>query len=311
MNALNEIQMVWRLNIPESLGLVEAGLDDLGVDGEGNIHISDGVNGAVYRFRSSGETDRTFDVIRPGPLNGRESGLSLAVVADSSFYVADPGGERVVRYDSLGQTLGEFTALGLLSLCWSRSDHVYALASDDDGERVDCYDSIGSRIEGLCAPRRRRARLDPELVSIDVDADGRAYFTYGMPPYRIWRVSECGGSTPLLPGAEGGVGPPHSEDDCSSELETWCRDLDHPEDALLISDLALDAAGSLLWVLLASREAGRQMLDLFAIDGRFLGSSALPHSENLYSSICAADDGALYLLDDAGGNLVRMHAPLP
>ena len=224
---MSEMQTIWWLNIPESLGLFEAGLDDLGVDAEGNVYVGDGVNGAVYRFRPSGEMDKTFDVIRPVTLKGVESGLNLAVVADSSFYVADPGNDRIVRYDSLGQAVGEFTAPGLLALCCAPGDNIYALACDADGERIDCYDFIGSRIEALCAPKRHRAHLDPELASIDADADGRAYVSYGMPPYRVWRVSrrsslECGGSTPLSPllGRELDSLPNNGE-------TTWVRETRH------------------------------------------------------------------------------------
>ena len=307
---MSEMQTVWRLNIPESLGLFEAGLDDLGVDAEGNVYVGDGVNGAVYRFRPTGEMDKTFDVIRPVALNGQESGLNLAVVADSSLCVADPGNNRIVRYDSLGQAVGEFTAPGLLALCCAPGGHIYALASDDDGERIDCYDVIGSRIEALCAPRRHRRHLDPDLVKIDADAHGRAYVSYGMPPYRVWRVSrtQVVESDPSLSlGREFNSLP--SNDECSAELETWRRELDHPEDVVLIADLGYEPVNSVLWVLLASRESGRQTLDAFSSAGEFLGSVALPHSDNLYSSVCSTGDEGLYLLDGAAGDLIRVTIP--
>lgn len=288
------MQTVWSVNIPQSLGLVESGLDDLGIDGRGNIHISDGVNGSVYRVRPNGETDTTFEVIRPG---GADGGLHLAVVPDSSFYVADPSRDRIVRYDSNGHAVGEFTAPGLLALCRSPGDDLYVLASDSDGERINCYDFIGSRIDALCAPRRHRAHLDPELASIDADADGRAYVSYGMPPYRVWRVSRTE------------VEPAETDKECPN-LETWQRDLDHPEDAVLISDITCEPVTSMLWVLLASRVAGRQMLDAFSGAGEFLGSVALPHSDNLYASVCSTGDGALCLLDGVAGDLIRVAVPL-
>ena len=104
---------------------------------------------------------------------------------------------------------------------------------------------------------------------------------------------------------ESGVEPPHSKDECP-ELETWQRELDHPEDVVLIADLAYEPITSVLWVLLASRESGRQTLDAFSSAGEFLGSAALPHSDNLYTSICAAGEGGLYLLDGAAGGLIRV-----
>ncbi|GEM_PF-3395789 len=297
---MNEARAVWRVNIPELLGLLDAGLDDLGIDEEGGVYVGDGVNGSVYRFRSGGEPDTAFDVIRPAARNDEEPGLNLAVAADSSFSVADPANERVVRYDSLGRVTGEFSAPGLLNLCCVPGGDLYVLASDDDGERIDRYDIIGSRIETLCAPRRYRAHLDPDLVDIDADRNGCAYLSYGMPPYRLWRMTriECAEDEAI-----------EEQRECRSEIEMWSRSLDHPEDAVLIGDIAFDPSGSVLWVLLALRESGRQILDAFSHTGEFLGSTALPHSDNLYSGICAGADGTVYLLDGAAGDLVRVALP--
>jgi sugar lactone lactonase YvrE len=295
-----QAQTVWRVNIPEVLGLFDAGLDDLCVDGDGRVYIGDGANGAVYRFHASGDTDTAFDVIHPTSLGGDECGLNLAVAADSSFYVADPGGELVVRYDALGQTMGEFAVPGLLAQCSASQGGVYVLASDGDRVRIELYDLIGSRVEALCAPKRHRAHLDPELATIDCDSSGRAYVSYGMPPYRVWRVTRAESAED------------ESEGQClRADLETWSRSVDHPEDAVLVSDLALDPARSILWVLLASREAGRQTLDAFSLSGDFLGSAALPHSDNLYTGVCAGAEGVLYLVDGAASDLLRISVAMP
>lgn len=295
-----EVSTIWRVNIPELLGLFDFGLDDLGVDGAGRAYVADGVNGSVYRFGLGGAVEQTFDAIRPTNLNGMDAALCLSVADDSSFCAADPGSERVVRYDALGQAVGEFAAPGILALCRAPDEAIYALVCSENGEHIDCYDSLGSRLESLCAPRRSRARLVPELVAIDADRVGRAYLSYGMPPYRIWRVSRSSGNADE---AEASCVP--------SDLDGWGRVLDHPEDALLISDLTFNRSGSILWVLLAMRDSGRQVLDAFSDSGDFLGSAALPHMDNLCSGVCAAADGSLYLLDSSDGDLVRIAVALP
>ena len=295
---MNEAQVIWRVNIAEALDLFETGFDDLCADPEGRVYVGDGVNASVHRIAPQGEIERTFDVINPAPIQGQESGLSLLVTADSSFSVADPGNGRVVRYDPMGRETGEFAAPGLLAFCGGPDDTVYVLSSSGDEEKLDCYDAIGCPLDTLCAPKRHRSHLAPELVSVDVDTVGSAYVSYGMPPYRVWRISRTAEV------AEVG-------DRCAgTSLDTWQRDFDHPEDAVLISDICFDPASSILWVLLAFRQSGRQALDAFSPQGDFLGSVGLPRIENLFSGVCASGDGGLYALDGAAGDLVRIGPPV-
>lgn len=284
---MSAVEIVWQVNIPELLGLAQGGLDDMDVDAEGNVYIGDGMNGAVYKFRSTGELASSFDVVTSAPFEGEEAGLNLAVAPNSCLYVADPGNGVVVRYDAAGQKTGEFPAPGILELCCGPADALCILSVEGGTERIDCYNSAGGFIEALPAPARRRARLDPELVNLEADPEGRIYVSYGMPPYRIWRVS---------PGSEG--------------IEAWGRDVEHPEDAVLIADIAFEPTTSVLWVLLAGRKSGRQMLDTFSADGKYLDSIAVPFKENLYTAVCAAGDGTLYLLEGGtgpgSGDLVRI-----
>ncbi len=157
-------------------------------------------------------------------------------------------------------------------------------------ERINCHDPIGDLVEILPAPARHRTRLDPELVNLEADPEGRIYVSYGMPPYQIWRVSSG-----------------------RSEIEAWGRDVDYTEDAVLIADIAFEPAASIVWVLLACRKSGRQVLDAFSAAGEHLGSVGAPLEQNLYSGVCAAGDGCLYLLGGAagpgGGDLVRIRPP--
>ncbi len=298
---MNEIRSAWRVNIPEVTGAPDISLDDLGMDGLGRIYVADGWNGTVYRFTPSGELEDAFSVIKPSDLDGEETAMVLAVFRDSSFCVGDAGAGRVIRYDSAGLMTGEFAVPGLVALSCAPDDSTYALASDGEGERVECYDMIGSRMETLCAPRRHRVRLGPGLARLDSDAGGRAFLSYGMPPYRVWCVTRSASPEELSP---------EHESDCIGELQAWGRDLDHPEDAVLVSDLSYDSAAGALSVLLACRESGRQVLDLFSSAGDFLDSIPLPHSDNLYNAVCCGRDGSLLLLDDAVGDLVCL-APMP
>jgi len=272
---LGAVEILWRMSIPELFGLADAGLDDADVDRDCNLYVSDGMNGRVYKLQPDGEFD-TFSVIRMRASEAGEGSLNLAVASDSSFCVADADGGSVIRYNERGEHLGEFPAPGILSLCQGHEGLLYVLSSVEGAEQINIYDQLGIPIETLPAPVRHRARLDPGLVNLDCDRDGNVYVSYGMPPYRIWKVS-------------------------GSEIETWSRGMDHPEDAVLIADIAVDSDAGVLWSLLARKESGRQMLDAFSLDGEFLGTTLIPHSRSLYGVICATGGSELYLLDTSSG----------
>jgi sugar lactone lactonase YvrE len=272
---VSTVEVTWHLNLPELLGLPDAGLDDADVDERGNVFVSDGLNGRVYKLRPGGGSLDAFDVIRPHPVGEEEEcSLNLAVSPDSTFCLADSGGEVIARYDGAGNSVGEFAAPGALSLCRGPDGLIYVLSSVEGIEKIDVYDELGSLVDTLPAPARHRAHLDPSMANLDSDPDGNVYVSYGMPPYRIWRVSADGSGT-----------------------DRWSRPIDFPEDAVLIADIALDPTSRVLWALLACKQAGRQVLDAFGPDGEYLGSAEIPHSESLYGVICAAGGSGLCLLD--------------
>lgn len=271
---MNELRAICRLNIPELFDLPDAGLDDAGVDGAGNLLVSDGSNGRVYRLSPLNEFD-VLPVIRSAGSDEKESSLNIAVGPDSSFCVSDARREIVVRYGPGGEYLGEFTVPGVLTICRG-PECLYALCVVDNAEEVGIYDELGFMVDRIIAPPRHQARLDPSVVSMDSDPEGNVFLCYGVPPYQIWKVT-----------AEG--------------CETWRQDMDYPDQAILVADIAVDASSGTLWALLACKKSGRQVLDAFSLDGGFVGTYAVPHSETLYGVICPAGDSEFYLLDTGTG----------
>ncbi len=265
------------MNLPMLLGLADAGLDDADTDAAGNVYVCDSINARVYRFQPSGILTDAFD-IQPGVGNGESSGLSLAVAPDSTFYIGDPTGGLVSRYSETGDPVGEFSVSSLLSICSGPDGLLYALSSDEDIERINVYNAFGFFINEMAAPARYHAHLDPAFVNIDSDSQGNVYVSYGMAPYRLWKVKDGG-----------------------SVLETWGREIDYPEDAVLISDMAVDKATGEVHVLLACKKSGLQQIDTFSPDGEFIGTAGIPHSDNLFGVICSGPESRIYLLDTGIG----------
>ena len=271
---MNAMRTVCRLSIPMLFDVPDAGLDDAGVDGAGNLLVSDGSNGRVYKITPDNQFDVVETIQSTGP-EERESSLSIAVAPDSSFCLSDAWRDIVVRYGPRGEYLGELPIEGLLTICRG-PECLYALCCVDGEERIGIYDEFGFLAETLPAPARYTARLVPGIVSMDSDPDGNVYLCYGMPPYRIWKVNADG-------------------------CQTWTQEMDYPDDAILIADIAVDAESRTLWALLACKRSGRQVLDAFSLDGEFLGSYAVPHSEALYGAICSAGNSEFCLLDTGAG----------
>ena len=271
---MSTAEAVWRLNIPELLGLPDFSLDDADTDAQGNVYVSDGVNGRVFKFLSDGTPNQSFDVVR----TSEDSSLNLSVASDSTFCVADAGEGVIYRYDESGKPIGEFDAPGVLSLCRGRDGLISVLVSGDDEERVNIYHQSGALVDVMPAPTRHCAHLDPGLANLDCDMDGNIYVSYGMPPYRVWKVKADG-----------------------SGIDTWSRYVDFPEDAILISDISVNPDSGVLWVLLACKQYGRQILDAFSLDGEFLGTVEIPHSDTLYGVACAVGGSDLYLLNTGTG----------
>lgn len=282
-----EVEIVSQINIAELLGLAEVGLDDADADAQSNVFLSDGVNGRVYKVDPNGFVVNSFDVIKPKESSeGMETSLNIAAAPDSTFCLADTSSEVVVRYAADGSVTGEFPAPGVLSLCHGPDGLFRILSSDEGIERLQLYDALGSLVEELPAPPKSRARLDAATVNLDCDADGNVFVSYGMPPYRVWKVKADGSETVALG-----------------------REIDCPEDAVLIADIAVDPVSNGVWVLLALKRSGRQVLDFFDRDGDFAGSTELPHSESLYGVLCASGGSQIDLVDTGSGvgagNLVR------
>ena len=283
---MSRLEVVRLLNIPDLLGRPDAGLDDIDADSLGNIYISDGLNRRVYKVLSDGESFDSFDLSQAIPLGNGDSILNLSILPDSTFCVADPMMEMIIRYDEQGFYTGEFTAPGVLSLCQGPEGSLYVLSDDEDIERIFRYDDFGFQIDTLAAPARHRGKLDSSLAKIASDSEGNVFVSYGMPPYRIWKVRADG-----------------------SEIDAWGMESDHPEDAVLIADIAFDSGSGILWALLACKRFGQQLLDAFSPNGEHLGSVEIPHSKNLYGAICIPGGSHICLLDTGAGDLLWAKDP--
>lgn len=269
-------KLVWRLRLPELLGLPSFGLDDVAVDNSGNVYVADSMNKSIYKLSSSSILLDSYPVSVASPDD--TSFLKLAVNPDLSFCVADITSGSVVKYAETGTLAGEYWTPGILALCHGPKGLTYVLSETDGMCRIDAYDSDGNIVDVLPAPQRERADVDPSLVSMAADADGNVYVSHGMPPYQIWKARADGRG-----------------------LKVIGRDIEHSEDAVLISDIAIDSESGILWSLMACKEAGLQLLDSFDLDGEFISTSGVPHSDSLYSVLSTAGDSEIYLLDSGTG----------
>ena len=261
----------WKVNIPSLLGLSDASIDDAGIDSNGFIYACDGTNGKIYKVQADGKDADVCFVP-----NTRDSSLKLAVMPDSTFYAADISTGMVMRYDENGSPAGSFGAPGVLSLCSAPDGVLYTLTRNGCDEQLNAYDELGSMINSIPI-FLENTHNDPTLINLDADSDGSLYLTLGIPPYHIWRIN-----------------PETAEIGCIS------RSIEYPDNMALISDIAIDQSTNMLWVLMAYRESGRQMMDLYRPDGCLSDTIAVPRSDNLYGIICAFNS-SVYLLDTGAG----------
>lgn len=276
---MNPASVIWRVNLPEMLGLFGLGADDIDADTLGNVYVTDSTNGRVYKISPDSEPLETFSVIYPGEGTDR---LNITVVDDSTFYVTDPANETLLRYDQSGSLVGEIWAPGLLDVCAGGDGMVYVLSNAQGIERIDCYDPSGTLVDVLSAPANESLLPYAETATMDADNEGNVYISHGMPPYRIWRVR----SDSMGPDAIG-------------------RELEFPQDAILVADIAVDPETGRLWSLLSCRETGVQIIDCF-MDGEHACTVGASTNDNFYGAICIAGGDCLYLLDTMTGELAKV-----
>lgn len=276
---MNPASVIWRLNLPEMLGLFGLGADDIDADRSGNVYVTDSANGRVYKISPDGEPLLTFSVIYPG--EGAER-LNITVVDDSTFYVTDPANELLLRYDQEGTLVGEIWAPGLLDVCAGSDGMVYVLSNAQGIERIDCYDSSGTLVDVLAIPANESLLPYAEISTMDADTDGCVYVSHGMPPYRIWRVRSDG-----------------------QEPDAIGREIEVSPDAILVADISVDPETGQLWSLLSCRDTGVQIIDCF-VEGAHVSSVGASTNDNLYGAICMAGRGSLYLLDTVTGELAKV-----
>lgn len=261
----------WHVNIPSLIGNSTVGFDDADIDSEGRLHICDSANGQVYRLYSDGSGIDTFDV-----MHSRDSVLSIAVMPDSSFCIADVSSSIIARYDENGAYMGDFGLPGVISICSGTEGTLHAIAKYGYEDAVYTYDMLGSPISTILlsmdAPHD-----DPALINMDADSKDCIYLTYGISPYTIWRIDQDGRISPVFE-----------------------RDVDQPSDTVLIADIAVNRHDDKLWALLAYREYGRQIIDVYNLRERALEPVLIPACDSLYGIICVFRDYAFLMDTDVG-----------
>jgi hypothetical protein len=252
-------------------------LDDIAVDKAGNVFVVDSMNKSIYKLSSSSILIESYAVAAGSSED--TSFLKLTVHPDSSFWVADITAGSVVRYAETGNLANEYWTPGILALCQGPNALTYVLSETDGMCRIDAYDTEGTIVDVLPAPKRDRVDVDPSLISMAADSHGNVYISHGMTPYTIWKVWADGSGMVAI----------------GREIE------EYSEDAVLVSDIAIDSESGILWSLMACKEAGLQLLDAFTLDGEFISTTGIPHSDSLYSVLSAAGDSEIYLLDNGTG----------
>lgn len=265
------LTVTWSINIPSLLGLPDASFDDSGIDSSGYIYACDGTNGKIYKVQPDGMSADVCFVP-----NSRGSGLKLAVMPDSTFYAADISSEIVMRYDENGSSSGSFGAPGVLSLCAAPDGLLYTLTKNGCEEQLNAYDELGSMVNTIPI-FLENAHNDPTLINMDTDGTGNLYITLGTPPYQIWKINPE-----------------------TAEITSISRSIEYPDNVALISDIAIDKSTDMLWALMAYRDFGRQMIDLYTPDNNLVETMPIPRSDNLYGIVCAWQ-GLVYLLDTGSG----------
>ena len=275
---MSEIYELWKLNIPQLYGLPDFALDDAGVDGQGNVYVTDSINSRVYKFSPNSIPMGSFEIDCPTSSGEDASLISIAVDTYSNFYVTDTTNGYILKYDESGKLSNKYWAPNVITIGCNVHGMIYAFSKHGAIERIDCFDYSGNLTDVLPVPSRGNAHTDPSLLNIDVDLYGNVYLSDGMPPYRIWRIRADGSGTDI-----------------------FRRHIDHPEDAILITDIGVDIANGNIYALLARKQAGRQILDCFSPRGEYLGIMEVPHSEMLYSIMCPGGDAGIYFLDNSTG----------
>lgn len=281
---MNIGKTVWNMNIPKLFDLLDFGLDDAGADQVGNIYVSDSVNSCIYKFGPNAVFIDKYPISFP---TASDSLLNLSVANDSKFYIPDSANGYVFRHTSTGTVDFEYWTPGVITMCCGADGSIFVLSSTGGIDRIERYDAEGSMIDVLPCPIHSSQHPDTSLIKLAADPEGNVYVIDGISPYRIWKLRAFGGGTDL-----------------------FGREMDYPEDTLLIADIATDPVSGVLLLLLACKHSGLQMLDFFSRDGKFLGTMGLPHSEVMYTVMCPGSGSDLYLLDTGtgagAGDLVRI-----
>jgi streptogramin lyase len=165
------------------------------VGGSGEVYVSDGDNGRIQVFTSSGAYLRQWSVpeITPGTY---DQALDIAVDANDNVYVAAVKDHLIYRYTSTGTVVTQWGGFGSgpgqfgfgLSVAVDASGNVYA--NDNGNARVQVFTPLGVFVRqwGALGPNDGQFQ-SPDGVA--VDAAGNVYVAdYGN--YRVQKFTSTG-----------------------------------------------------------------------------------------------------------------------
>lgn len=261
----------WQVNIPHIKELYDVGFDDAAIDSLNRVYICDSHNNRVYRISNTAEEIVSFDIN-----NISDSNIRIAVMPDSVFFIADISASLIMRYDETGMQTGDFGLSDIICLCTGSDYLLYVLAMQNKVLCINIYDQLGSLINTIPVDIETK-HIDSILMNIDTDSDGCIYLNYGIYPYGIWKIQPDGNTEYLS-----------------------IREIDHPESAVLVADMSVNKQNNDIWFLLAYRQDGRQIADVYFPNDERLITLPLPASDQLYGLICV-NDRFVYLMDTETG----------
>jgi len=257
---------------PAPLNLIDAG-GYVWLDGAGNVYVSSGAgsNGTVSKLSSTGTLLATFR----SDLDGAEG---VAVDAQGSVYVADLGGDRVVKFSSSGNQLGTFGSplhvAGELSwpvgIGLDGAGNVYV--ADSNNSRIQEFAPDGPFVRTWGTPGADPGQFDRPL-DVAVDSHGDLF----VDDYNNHRVQELSPTGTVLAvwGTEG----------------SGAGQFEHPK------GIALDSAGNVYVA-----DTGNRRVQKLAPDGTPLVQWSTGDYEPVSPGVDSS--GNVYVTEDLPGGTV-------
>ena len=114
-------------------------IDDISVDGQGNIYVSENSKYHIIKFNKNGKYLLHFGELGQGPGEFMGSVVQLAIDNDNNVYVTDSKNGRVEKYESNGKYLDEYTSFSPLDITLDNESNLYIWPSENRGYMLTRY----------------------------------------------------------------------------------------------------------------------------------------------------------------------------